>query len=109
MAFTDDGDGVARGCAIPTALEKMMRARFIAGCDGAHSKVRETLDTGFPGGTYSQLFYVADVEASGQPVNGNLNLDLDKADFLAVFPLKAEGHVRLVGAVSDERAQHPET
>jgi hypothetical protein len=27
--------------------------------------VRETLGTGFPGGTYRQVFYVADIEAAG--------------------------------------------
>ena len=38
---------------------------YLAGCDGARSKVREVLDTGFPGGTYDHLFYVADVESTG--------------------------------------------
>src|SRR5882757_3815639 len=38
-------------------------AAYIAGCDGAHSAVREVLGIGFPGGTYAHLFYVADVEA----------------------------------------------
>jgi FAD binding domain-containing protein len=36
-------------------------AEYVCGCDGAHSAVRETLGIGFPGGTYDQLFYVADV------------------------------------------------
>jgi 2-polyprenyl-6-methoxyphenol hydroxylase-like FAD-dependent oxidoreductase len=107
--FTDDGNCVRAVLRNPEGVEEMCEALYIAGCDGARSKLRETLDTGFPGGTYSQLFYVADVEASGPPVDRNLNVDLDEADFLAVFPLKAEGHVRLVGAINDERAQHPET
>jgi 2-polyprenyl-6-methoxyphenol hydroxylase-like FAD-dependent oxidoreductase len=109
MAFSDDGDCVRAVLRNPDGVEEMCEALHIAGCDGARSRVRETLDTGFPGGSYSQLFYVADVEASGEPVDGNLNLDLDQADFLAVFPLKADGHVRLVGVVSDERARHAET
>jgi hypothetical protein len=41
-------------------------------------------------------------------VNGELHVDLDEADFLAVFPLAAAGRARLVGTVQDERAQHPE-
>jgi hypothetical protein len=49
--------------------------------------VRETIGTGFPGGTYRQVFYVADVEAAGPAVDGELHVDLDEADFLAVFPL----------------------
>jgi 2-polyprenyl-6-methoxyphenol hydroxylase-like FAD-dependent oxidoreductase len=105
MGFTDDGDCVRAVLQNAGGVQEMCEARYLAGCDGAKSKVRETLDTGFPGGTYSQLFYVADVEASGPPVDGNLNIDLDQADFLAVFPLKADGHVRLVGVVSDDRAK----
>ena len=34
------------------------------------SIVRETLKTGFPGGTYSDIFYVADVLGSGPATNG---------------------------------------
>lgn len=84
-------------------------AIYIAGCDGARSLVRETIGTGFPGGTYRQLFYVADVEASGPAVNGELHVDLDEADFLAVFPLAGQGRARLIGTVRDERADRADT
>jgi 2-polyprenyl-6-methoxyphenol hydroxylase-like FAD-dependent oxidoreductase len=77
-------------------------AAYIAGCDGAHSAVRETLGIGFPGGTYAHLFYVADVEASGTAMDGELHVGLDATDFLAVFPLKGEGRARLIGTVRDE-------
>jgi len=75
---------------------------YIAGCDGAHSIVRETLGIGFAGGTYAHVFYVADVEASGAAMNGEVHVALDKTDFLAVFPLKSEGRARLVGTVRDD-------
>ncbi len=87
---------------------KTCGAAYIAGCDGAHSIVRETMQTGFPGGAYQRLFYVADVEASGPPVDGELHIDLDEADFLGVFPLAGEGRVRLVGSVKDEAAGRPD-
>jgi 2-polyprenyl-6-methoxyphenol hydroxylase-like FAD-dependent oxidoreductase len=89
--------------------EKPCEARFIAGCDGARSKVREIMGTGFPGSTYHHIFYVADVEAGGPPLDGELHVDLDEADFLGLFPLKGEGRGRLIGVVNDERAQHPES
>jgi 2-polyprenyl-6-methoxyphenol hydroxylase-like FAD-dependent oxidoreductase len=75
--------------------------RYLAGCDGAHSSVREQLRLGFAGGTYAQLFYVADVQASGAAMNAQVHVALDRADFLAIFPLKADGHARLVGTVRD--------
>jgi 2-polyprenyl-6-methoxyphenol hydroxylase-like FAD-dependent oxidoreductase len=83
----------------PDGSEEICEAAYLAGCDGARSTVREALAVGFPGGTYSGLFYVADVEAAGPAANGELHVELDEADFLAVFPLKGAGRLRLVGPV----------
>src|ERR1700687_4181129 len=74
-------------------------AAYIAGCDGARSTVREALGIGFPGGVYNHLFYVADVEASGATMNGEVHVALDTTDFLAVFPLKDRTRARLIGTV----------
>src|SRR5579862_9212445 len=74
---------------------------YIAGCDGAHSRVREQLKVGFGGGTYEHIFYVADVVATGPLTNGQLHVGLDRSDFVALFPLKEQGRVRLVGTVGD--------
>src|SRR6185503_12732571 len=60
-------------------------------------------------GTYRQVFYVADVEGSGPAVNGEMNVALDEADFILIIPMQGEGRVRLVGVVSDKRAEHGET
>ena len=95
--FEPSSDGVVARLLGPDGAEQRVSTRYIAGCDGAHSRVRQSIGGGFPGGAYSRMFYVADVEASGSVVNGQLNIALDAADFLAVFPLKGEGRVRLVG------------
>src|SRR5207302_1483748 len=76
-------------------------ATFLAGCDGGHSTVREHLSVGFQGGTYEHLFYVADVNASGPPMNGEVHVGLDSTDFLALFPLKEDGRARLVGTIRE--------
>jgi 2-polyprenyl-6-methoxyphenol hydroxylase-like FAD-dependent oxidoreductase len=81
-------------------------AAYLAGCDGAHSAVREGLRIGFPGGTYNHLFYVADVDARGAVMNGELHGALDATDFLLVFPLKDDGRARLIGTVRTD-AEHP--
>jgi 2-polyprenyl-6-methoxyphenol hydroxylase-like FAD-dependent oxidoreductase len=86
----------------PDGTEETCCAFYIAGCDGAHSAVRKTLEIGFPGGEYSHLFYVADVEASGVTMDGEIHVGLDTTDFLAVFPLKDEGRARLIGTVLKE-------
>jgi 2-polyprenyl-6-methoxyphenol hydroxylase-like FAD-dependent oxidoreductase len=95
------GHAVAR-LRLPDGASQPCEASYVAGCDGAHSTVREALAIGFPGGTYEHVFYVADVEASGEIRNGEIHVGLDSTDFLAVFPLKHDGHWRLVGTVRDE-------
>jgi 2-polyprenyl-6-methoxyphenol hydroxylase-like FAD-dependent oxidoreductase len=88
-------DGIANAC----------EAAYLAGCDGAHSAVREGLGIGFPGGTYNHLFYVADVDARGDVMNGELHGALDTKDFLLVFPLKDDGRARLIGTVRTDAGQ----
>ncbi|HEY5072193.1 MAG TPA: FAD-dependent monooxygenase [Caulobacteraceae bacterium] len=107
--FEDDGETITARLRRPDGSEEACEAGFVAGCDGARSRVREGMASGFPGGTYRQVFYVADVEARGPPIDGELHVDLDEADFLAVFPLAGKGRARLIGTVRDERADRAET
>jgi 2-polyprenyl-6-methoxyphenol hydroxylase-like FAD-dependent oxidoreductase len=109
LRLTERADGVVVRLRGSGGDEQDCEASYLAGCDGARSAVRESLGTGFPGGTYRRIFYVADVEASGPAVNGELHVDLDLADFLAVFPLAGQGRARLIGTVRDERAAQAES
>jgi 2-polyprenyl-6-methoxyphenol hydroxylase-like FAD-dependent oxidoreductase len=105
LGFEDAGGRARAHLKRPDGASETCEAVYIAGCDGAHSVVREVLKIGFPGGTYDHLFYVADVEASGPTMNGELHVALDRTDFLAVFPLKGQGRARLIGTVREE-AEH---
>lgn len=109
IGFAEENERVVARLRQPDGRQVDCSATFIAGCDGARSTVRETIGTGFPGGTYRQIFYVADVEAAGPAANGELHVDLDEADFLGVFPLAGQGKVRLIGTVRDERAGRADT
>jgi 2-polyprenyl-6-methoxyphenol hydroxylase-like FAD-dependent oxidoreductase len=109
LRFVEAENGITARLRGPDSQEVDCAANYIAGCDGAHSIVRETVGTGFPGGTYRQVFYVADVEAAGAALNGELHIDLDEADFLGVFPLAGQGRARLIGTVRDERAGRADT
>jgi 2-polyprenyl-6-methoxyphenol hydroxylase-like FAD-dependent oxidoreductase len=104
--FSEQENDVISRLRGPDGQEIECAASYIAGCDGARSIVREMIGTGFPGGTYRQVFYVADVEATGAALNGELHIDLDEADFLGVFPLARQGRARLIGTVRDDRAGH---
>jgi len=109
IGYTDEGDRIIALLRRDGGKDEHCEAAYIAGCDGAHSRVREIMHEGFPGGTYQQIFYVADVEASGPSIDGELHVDLDEADFLAVFPLAGQGRARLIGTVRGERAERAET
>lgn len=109
ISFAKQANGVLVRLRGPDGSEQDCEAIYLAGCDGARSKVRETIGTGFPGGTYQHIFYVADVEATGPALDGELHVDLDQADFVAIFPLAGQGRARLIGTVKGERADHAET
>lgn len=93
----ETADGVAATLRHADGREERAGARFIAGCDGARSTLRHLLGIGFPGGTYEEMFYVADVEGRGERFNAELHVCLEPGAFAAVFPLRAPGQGRLVG------------
>lgn len=77
--------------------EVMLTARYVAGCDGARSTLRGLRGIAFPGAPYEQVFYVADLECSGDMVPGEVNVHLRRAGFHLFFPMRDAGHWRLVG------------
>ena len=79
-------------------------AEYICGCDGAHSRVRETLKIGFPGGTYEQLFYVADVRIS-RGFDREVYFNLGKQILTLMFPVRSSGMQRLIGLVPPELSE----
>ncbi|MEO6104294.1 MAG: FAD-dependent monooxygenase [Pseudoxanthomonas sp.] len=109
LDYSDHGTHVSATFRSGEQESQSCEASFIVGCDGARSVMRQLMGAGFPGGTYRQVFYVADVHASGPAMNGELHIDLDEADFVAVFAMQANKRARLVGVVSDARAEHADT
>jgi 2-polyprenyl-6-methoxyphenol hydroxylase-like FAD-dependent oxidoreductase len=108
LYFEEVGGHVLARLKCPDGTQETCEAAYIAGCDGAHSTVRERLKVDFPGGVYSHLFYVADVEGGGAAMNGEVHVALDTTDFIAVFPLKGERRARLVGTMREEAEQQHE-
>ena len=105
LRFHDDGAIIHAAVKRADGTEEECEAFFLAGCDGAHSEVRNGLRIGFPGGTYDELFYVADADVSGPVTDHEVHVDFSSADFLAVFPMRADGRVRLIGAVVKTEAE----
>lgn len=102
--FHDDGARV-RATLRRAGAEETCDAAFLCGCDGVHSAVRHGLGLGFPGGTYEQRFFVADVQATGEAVSDqDVNLCLGLQSFCAVFPVRSTGQHRLIGLVPESVA-----
>jgi len=75
-------------------------AAWLCGCDGARSRVRESLKLDFSGGTYEHVFYVADVKTSG-PLNHDLVGHLAEKTFALMLPVRSRGMQRLIGIMPD--------
>jgi 2-polyprenyl-6-methoxyphenol hydroxylase-like FAD-dependent oxidoreductase len=109
LSFEDHADRVTVRLRLPDGSEDVCTTRYLAACDGARSTVRRQLGIGFDGGTYPQVFYVADVQLSGLARNGEAYLSLDAADFVAVLSYSGDGKARLIGTVRGDRADHADT
>ncbi|MFJ3506920.1 FAD-dependent monooxygenase [Streptomyces luteogriseus] len=79
--------------------EETVRARYVVGCDGAHSTVRARAGIAFEGYAYPQTFLLADLEADGlEP--GAAHTYLTAAGLLFFFPLGTPATWRMI-------AMHP--
>jgi 2-polyprenyl-6-methoxyphenol hydroxylase-like FAD-dependent oxidoreductase len=82
-----------------------LRARYVVGCDGMHSAVREQAQIAFSGGTYGESFVLADVRLSGAVPRDEVMLYFSPAGMVVVAPLP-DGVHRIVATV-DEAPEQP--
>jgi len=81
-------------------LEELVYCRYLAGCDGAHSAVREQTGIRFVGGRYPQTFLLADLDAHGlQP--GSAHAFLTGRGPLLFFPLEHPAPWRMIAMRPD--------
>ena len=80
---------------------------YLCGCDGARSRVRESLKFDFSGGTYEHLYYVADVKTSG-PENRDLVGHIGANTFALMLPVRSRGMQRLIGIMPPQAEALPE-
>ncbi len=82
-----------------SGADRICEAAFVCGCDGAGSIVRQLLKIEFPGHASEEIFYVADVEASGALADGELHYVMSGDDVCSIFPRRGRGRLRLIGLV----------
>ena len=108
LSFEEKSDHVAVRVRTADGSEEICEASYLAGCDGASSLTRHQAGGSFEGGTYKQIFYVADVALSGLEPGNEGHIAVDGSDFVLVLPYSDTGQFRLIGTVRGERAEHPE-
>jgi 2-polyprenyl-6-methoxyphenol hydroxylase-like FAD-dependent oxidoreductase len=96
-----DGDGVHARLERPGGGEET-RARWLVGCDGAHSAVRDALGLPFRGHAFPEAFALADVAIHWMRTHDVFRAFLGPDGPLAVIPLPAPGQVRLIATIPDD-------
>lgn len=69
------------------AGREVVRTRFLVGCDGAGSAVRQTAGLGFAGAAYRQDVVLADVELEGDLATGVAHVVAGRGGLLFLFAL----------------------
>ena len=85
---------------------QQLTARFVVGCDGAHSAVRHLLSLPFDGAAYDALFMLADVQTNDALPADQLQLCPSEFGPAAVFPMSATRR-RIVATIESAEGEAP--
>jgi|SRR5882757_194239 len=77
-----------------------IRCRWLIGCDGAHSTVREAIGIPFEGATYADEFIMADAELDWGLPDGDIYAFPNRAGFVGVFAMPGTHRFRIFGNVA---------
>ncbi len=104
-SFTQDESGVGVEVKNAAGETEIIEAKFLVGCDGAKSLIRQSLGLKFEGSTFERMFYVADVEIDWEFSHDALMAFLMRHNLLAFFPMIGEKRWRIVGTFPEEFAK----
>jgi 2-polyprenyl-6-methoxyphenol hydroxylase-like FAD-dependent oxidoreductase len=83
-----------------------LTAKYMVGCDGAHSPVRHLLKLPFEGAQYDDLFMLADVETNEALPANELQLCPSEFGPLAIFPMSSTRR-RIVATIEQPEGDAP--
>ena len=105
LAFSPGPENVACTLAHGDGSTEEVRARYLVGCDGAHSTVRRGAGIPFEGGAYPHTFALGDVEVDGDLERDAVHSFMGAGGMLFFFPLGKPATWRMMGmAPAAERA-----
>lgn len=91
LDLAQDADGVTVRVTTGSG-ERTIRARYVVGGDGMHSRVREASTIAFEGGRYEESFVLADVSFAVPPREQEVSLFFSPAGMVVVAPLPGGRH-----------------
>jgi 2-polyprenyl-6-methoxyphenol hydroxylase-like FAD-dependent oxidoreductase len=97
VAFAADEQHVACTLRHQDGSTEQLRARYLAGCDGARSSVRRLAGIPFQGGSYPQTFTLGDLEVDGELQRDAAHAFIAARGMLFFFPLGRPASWRLLG------------
>jgi 2-polyprenyl-6-methoxyphenol hydroxylase-like FAD-dependent oxidoreductase len=106
--LVDEGPFATATLADAAGREERVRARYVAGCDGAHSAVRRAAAIDFRGARYEEDFVLADTAIDWKGPAHRVSFFLGDPGFAAVFPMRG-GVYRVIGSFGSipEGAKEP--
>ena len=104
-SLSQDEAGVTATVHDNTGASQIIAGKYLVGCDGPRSPVRNTLGLSFEGSTFERVFYVADVQIDWKFSHDALHGCLTRNAVVAFFPMAGEKHWRIVGAFPEEFAK----
>lgn len=85
-----------------------IQTKYLIACDGAKSKLRELTAMEFSGGSYENVFYVADTHVKANVCLSKLNFFVANDTFNLLFPMMGEKRFRAIGILPKQYYHHNE-
>ncbi|MFJ8884965.1 FAD-dependent monooxygenase [Streptomyces sp. NPDC102402] len=107
VSFEQDSDEVRAVLSLPSGSTEELTARYLVGCDGAHSAVRKGLGLSFEGAALPEEYMLGDVEVDwdlpeGYGIRASHVVDGRTDDILVCIPLPGEKRYRMSMATPPE-------
>jgi 2-polyprenyl-6-methoxyphenol hydroxylase-like FAD-dependent oxidoreductase len=99
--FTQDEAGVRAQVRTAEGRSQPLVAKYLVGCDGPQSPVRNALGLTFEGSTLDRLFYVVDAQIDWAFSHDAGYACLSEASETLFFPMAGEQQYRIVGTFPD--------
>lgn len=96
VALSEESDKVIADLRQPTGETRQIAAKWVIGCDGAHSFVRKHLQLTFIGKAFHQIFSLADVKIQWKYPHNEVYAFFHPNGPLAAIPLPGENQYRLI-------------